>query len=200
MKILRLELMNLGSLYGEQVVDLEEDLGNAPLFLVRGPTGAGKSTLLDAICLALFGVTPRLARSRSSADTDPAQVMSRGTGQARARVVVELQGATRRQRWRVTWDCRRAHRRPDGDPQPPVRTLERWADGAWQVIVSSSQRKVWGEPFARLVDEMTVEDFQRTVLLAQGEFAAFLAADDRARAEILERDRKSTRLNSSHCA
>jgi len=31
------------------------------VFAIVGPTGAGKSTLLDAMCVALFDRTPRLA-------------------------------------------------------------------------------------------------------------------------------------------
>ena len=37
-------------------------LQSAGLFAICGPTGAGKSTLLDALCLALYDNTPRLAR------------------------------------------------------------------------------------------------------------------------------------------
>ncbi len=54
MRILRIELKNLNSLYGEHVVDLAGELGDVPLFLIRGPTGSGKSTLMDAVALALF--------------------------------------------------------------------------------------------------------------------------------------------------
>ncbi|HIG46254.1 MAG TPA: hypothetical protein EYQ20_07475 [candidate division Zixibacteria bacterium] len=36
-----------------------------------GPSGSGKSTLLDAICLALFGATPRLRKPASSKADEP---------------------------------------------------------------------------------------------------------------------------------
>ena len=60
MKLHRIEVTNINSLYGDQVVDLDGALAGASLFLIQGPTGSGKSTLMDAISLALFGTTPRL--------------------------------------------------------------------------------------------------------------------------------------------
>ena len=38
-------------------VDFDE-LNDAGLFLLTGPTGAGKSSLLDAVCFALYGAVP----------------------------------------------------------------------------------------------------------------------------------------------
>ena len=78
MRILRIELKNLNSLYGDHTVDLAGELGEVPLFLVRGPTGAGKSTIMDAVALALYGVTPRLARGKGKAEEAPRLIMSRG--------------------------------------------------------------------------------------------------------------------------
>jgi exonuclease SbcC len=63
MKILRISGKNLASLAGEFAIDFEsEPLASAGLFAISGPTGAGKSTLLDALCLALYGDTPRLLK------------------------------------------------------------------------------------------------------------------------------------------
>ena len=68
MKIHRIETLNLNSLYGQQSVDFDEDLSGAALFLIVGPTGAGKTTHLDAICLALFGVTPRITGEKGQGE------------------------------------------------------------------------------------------------------------------------------------
>ena len=62
MRLRRIIVENLNSLYGRHEVDLERDLGGESLFLIHGPTGSGKSTLMDAVSLALFGVTPRLTK------------------------------------------------------------------------------------------------------------------------------------------
>jgi len=63
MKLLELRFKNLNSLYGEWIIDFRnpEYVSNG-IFALTGPTGAGKSTILDAICLALYGATPRLGR------------------------------------------------------------------------------------------------------------------------------------------
>ena len=64
MRILRIAGRNLASLAGDFNVDFEaEPLASSGLFAISGPTGAGKSTLLDALCLALYGNTPRLPKS-----------------------------------------------------------------------------------------------------------------------------------------
>ena len=66
MKILRISLCNLASLEGTHTIDFgQEPLASAGLFAITGATGAGKSTLLDAMCLALYGKTPRLTAAKT---------------------------------------------------------------------------------------------------------------------------------------
>jgi len=62
MKINSIKLKNIHSLKGVHQVNFAEGpLAQTGLFAIIGPTGSGKSTLLDAITLALFNATPRLA-------------------------------------------------------------------------------------------------------------------------------------------
>lgn len=195
MKLHRVTIENLGSLYGTHELDLERDLGGAPLFVIVGPTGAGKSTVLDAVSLALFGETPRLtsdrARNRGD-DHDVRHIMSRGAGECRAVLELsrrDLDEGSGRARFRATWYCHRAGTRPDGALQPPRRGLERWSDalGAWEVLVDDQRRKFFEGPFDEALGGLTVDDFQRSMLLPQGQFAALLEAPPDAKAAILER-------------
>jgi exonuclease SbcC len=188
MKLLRIEVENLNSLYGKHVVELEQQFGAEPLFLITGPTGAGKSTLMDAVSLALFGRTPRLAQGRGQDEQDPRLILSRGTGKGGAVLEFSRLEAGLVARYRATWTVRRARDKAEGTPQPVERTLERQDPrGQWQVLVASTQAKQFQPHFDRVLAGMNVDDFQRSVLLAQGQFAAFLQATEEERAKILER-------------
>ncbi len=189
MKLHRIQVTNLNSLYGEQGVDLESDLQGAGLFLIQGPTGSGKSTLMDAVSLALFGTTPRLSGLRSEAAVAE-QIMSRGAGTAQA--VVELSkwepSRGERVRYRATWAARRARSRPEGNMQATSRGLDRLeADGTWTLLVSDHRAKVYQPVFDAVLEGFTAQDFQRSMLLAQGQFDAMLHAPPAERAAILER-------------
>jgi ATPase involved in DNA repair len=64
MKILQLKFSNLNSLAGDWTIDFSNPaFTSSGIFLITGPTGSGKTTVLDAICLALYGKTPRLGKS-----------------------------------------------------------------------------------------------------------------------------------------
>lgn len=197
MKFHTLEMRNLNSLYGEQTVHFDAWVGGAGLFLIHGPMGAGKSTILDAICLALFGETPRLtgARSKSSdieeegaVDDSPLRVMSQGTGSCMARLELSVlgdQGA--RTRYRVGWHAKRAHNKPDGKFQTVERSVEEWVDQAWTPLVQSTKNKEWEPHVTRVLGGLSFAEFQRSVLLAQFKFREFLDANEDVRTAILER-------------
>ena len=53
---LKLTIQAFGPFSDKQVIDFTE-LGQAPLFLINGPTGSGKSSILDAICFAIESKT-----------------------------------------------------------------------------------------------------------------------------------------------
>lgn len=193
MKILAIRGKNLASLGGEFSVEMEEDpLVHAGLFAITGPTGAGKSTLLDALCLALFDKTPRLAtrggvligrpdedESLRLAAYDVRSLLRRGTGAGFAEV--EFCGRDGR-RYLARWDVRRARQRADGKLQPQTMNLHDLETG--RVLGGTKSETL------QAIEEclgLSFEQFRRSALLAQGEFAAFLQADARARAELLER-------------
>ncbi len=191
MKILAIRGKNLASLTGEfELHFYREPLASTGLFAICGPTGAGKSTLLDALCLALYNNTPRLARASArgvnlpdvGAETitprDPGNLLRRGAGEGYAEVdFVGNDGAEYRARWSV----RRARGKITGKLQNIEMSLLRLADAQ---SLGGSKSEVQREIEQRL--GLSFEQFTRAVLLAQNEFAAFLKADDDDRATLLE--------------
>src|SRR5690554_452829 len=112
MRILQIRFKNLNSLAGEWQIDLTDPAYISDgIFAITGPTGAGKSTLLDAICLALYGRTPRQDRVNASQN----EVMSRQTGECFAEVVFE----TPQGRWCCHWSQHRSRKKADGSLQQP---------------------------------------------------------------------------------
>ncbi|MDF2577854.1 MAG: hypothetical protein K0S74_1338 [Chlamydiales bacterium] len=189
MKLHRLEIINLNSLYGRHVLDFEKDLQQTSLFLITGHTGAGKSTLLDAICLALFGQTPRLIGAIRQTDTDPRRIMSYGT--AECHTIIEFSKLSKtgeRLRYKAAWSCHRARNKASGELQRAHRSMSQIDhEGKENILASSPLSKVVEPVFTEILEGFTVEDFQRSMLLAQGEFALFLKATEDQRAAILER-------------
>ncbi len=174
MRILQVRFKNLNSLVGEWEIDLTHPSFLADgIFAITGPTGAGKTTLLDAICLALYGRTPRLSRVTKSEN----EIMSRQTGECFAEVPFE----THQGRYRFHWSQRRARAKPGGDLQSPRHEMINPDSGT---IIESKIKEV-----AEQVESVTGMDFDRftrSMLLAQGGFSAFLQASPDDRAPILE--------------
>jgi len=175
MKILELRFKNLNSLYGEWHIDFTDpEYAYNGIFALTGPTGAGKSTILDAICLALYGSTPRLGRITQSSN----DIMSRQTGECYAEVVFETQAG----RFRCYWAQHRSRRKADGELQIPRHEISE-ADAEGKVI-ENQLKSVLGA-----VEDKTGMDFDRftrSILLAQGGFDTFLKATVEQKSKILE--------------
>ena len=179
MRIRQVRFKNLNSLVGEWQIDLTHPAFESDgIFAITGPTGAGKTTILDAICLALYGRTPRLNKVTKNGN----EIMSRQTGECFAEVTFEAQnrnGGT--ERYRCHWSQHRARKKPDGELQAPKHEISNADSGE---IFESKIRGV-----AEQIESATGMDFDRftrSMLLAQGGFAAFLQAAPDDRAPILE--------------
>ncbi|MCI5150116.1 MAG: chromosome segregation protein SMC, partial [Candidatus Electrothrix sp. MAN1_4] len=174
MRILRLRLHNLNSLTGKWELDFTHPAFTTDgIFAITGPTGAGKTTILDALCLALYGRTPRLGLVTKGGN----EIMSRQTGECSA----EVEFATVKGIFRCSWSQHRSWKKADGNLQSPKRELSAVDTGK---ILADSISEVEVK-----IEEYTGMDFKRftrSMLLAQGGFAAFLQANQDDRAPILE--------------
>jgi len=174
MRILSVRFKNLNSLSDEWLIDFTHpDYCSDGLFAITGPTGSGKTTLLDAICLGLYGRTPRLDRVTKSTN----EIMSRQSGDCFAEVTFE----TQKGRYRCTWSQHRARRKPDGELQPARHEISH-ADSGKVLEAKMTSVGEWIEK----VTGMDYDRFTRSMLLAQGGFTAFLQASPDKRAPILE--------------
>jgi exonuclease SbcC len=167
-------------------------LADAGLFAITGRTGSGKSTTLDALCLALFDRMPRLPAGRGVEvgrsddlresrlrNNDVRSILRRGTGEGCAEV--DFCGVDGH-RYRARWSVRRARERANGRFQAQTMGLEDLESGE---DLSGNKTEVLDAIQTRL--GLTFDQFRRSVLLPQGDFAAFLRADAGERAELLER-------------
>lgn len=178
MKICRLKLKNLNSFREEIDIDFEGSLlGGASLVAITGPTGAGKTTLLDAICVALYGKTPRLSGTGSQ---NPSHLISHGEKEGSAEVYFVANGT----RYIATWSINRRG--------PAKVQLSYAADGKLISDKLSTRGKSLGSSQKTVSEEvesilgLDFGAFRRSVMLAQGEFAAFLKASKEDRRTILE--------------
>ena len=192
MKILAIKGKNLASLEGEFVIDFTvEPLCSAGIFAITGSTGAGKSTLLDALCLALFDCTPRMNKAKENnvsvmdvadrgiAQNDSRSILRRGTAEGYSEVdFVALTGEV----FRSCWTVRRSRGKVDGSLQKVEMTLTNLTSGVEQ---QGTKTELLSH-ISKLIG-LSFEQFNRSVLLAQGDFATFLKARQTDKAEILEK-------------
>ena len=178
MKICKLKLKNLNSFREAVELDFENPpLNSASFVAITGPTGAGKTTLLDAICVALYGRTPRLSGTGSQ---NPNHLISHGETESFAEVLFMANGT----RYLATWSIRQKG-------APKVQLF--YADEGKLISDKLSTRgKSLGSSQNTVSEEvesilgLDFDAFRRSVMLAQGEFAAFLKASNEDRRTILE--------------
>jgi len=158
---LRIELQGFSAYRRGETVDFT----GVDFFSLTGPTGSGKSSLIDAMIFALYGRVPRLGGNAV------APAITAGADRARVRFDFEVDG--------VEYTAvRLAQRTPSGGASVKEARLQMGdrvlADGADDV----------SEAVAELL-KLRFEDFTRTVVLPQGEFARFLTATKSERQGLL---------------
>jgi len=193
MRILAIRGKNLASLAEPFEVQLEQGvLKQAGLFAITGPTGSGKSTILDALCLALYDKMPRLPAGHGVAighkdeedairvkSHDVSSILRRGTASAYAEV--DFIGNDKHS-YQARWEISRARGKVNGRLQAQkirlvnLDTQEKIGEKKTDILEAIEQRI-----------GLTFDQFRRSVLLAQGDFAAFLQAKKDERSNLLEK-------------
>ncbi len=174
MKILSLQLKNLNSLYGEWFIDFtDKTYQNDGLFVLSGPTGAGKSTILDAVCLALYGQTPRLGKITQTNN----EVMSKHTADCYSLLHFETKGI----QYYARFEQRKAKNNPNGKLQDVERSIAKENPDS---IICRKKTEINAEIIR--ITGMDFPRFTRSILLAQGAFDSFLKARDEEKSMLLE--------------
>ncbi|GAB4189349.1 MAG: AAA family ATPase [Thermoflexibacter sp.] len=178
MKILALRFKNLNSLYKDKQGDFFEinfqasPLKEAGLFAITGATGAGKSTILDAITLALYGTAPRFGGSNKKEQL--VQIISKGADECFAEVRIEVKN----KEYMVSTKFKK---KKDGTLDDPKRELSEINGVILATKISEVEKNLEG------ITGLDYHRFLRSVMLAQGDFSAFLKADEKTRGELLEK-------------
>ncbi|WP_158851364.1 AAA family ATPase [Algibacter sp. L1A34] len=177
MKILKIELQNINSLKSDSsiVIDFEsEQFKDVGLYAITGSTGAGKTTILDAVTIALYHNVPRFNGTKGSL----INVVSHGAHDAFSRITFENDNVI----YDAFWGMKVADKsgKKYKNPKEEV-SLKNLTTGA---ILASQKRSLISEVVR--VTQLDYNQFLRSVMLAQGEFASFLTAKGPEKGKLLE--------------
>jgi exonuclease SbcC len=180
MKILSVSISNLNSLRGQHHVNLEaEPLKNSGLFLISGKTGAGKTTFLDAITLAIYGQIARNPKKNSQPE-----VLTHGEKECYAEVEFRIFDVAYRALWSHEKKLVNARKGNDNYYKDDIKRTISLIDGT---ILASGKDSDVSKKIDEILQGLSLEQFLRSIMLAQGEFAQLLKEDKTKRGEILER-------------
>lgn len=175
MKIEKLKFGNINSLAGDFEVDFTHpELAVPGIFVITGPTGSGKTSILDSIAFALYGKSPRQRGVSKSSN----ELMSHGTSQCYA----EVQFAQGGEHYIARAEQKRARR--GANPFSEAR-YELWhlTDDGQKEMLTNSKREY--DRLVPIYTGLSFSNFSRCMMLAQGDFAVFLKANESERADVL---------------
>jgi len=177
MKILKIELQNINSLKSDTpiVIDFEnETFKDVGLFAITGSTGAGKTTILDAITIAMYHNVPRFNKAKGTV----LDVVSFGAENAFTRVTFLNNNQVYESYWGIRLTNKSGTKLKNPNEEVSLKNLTE------NKIIATQKRKVIEE--VEKVTQLNYEQFLRSVMLAQGEFASFLSAKGSEKGKLLE--------------
>lgn len=176
MKILKLNFKNIHSLKGENTVDFTKyPLSEAGIFAIIGPTGSGKSTLLDIITLALYNQTPRIGTLSKNEVKSKGSIITRNTDDCYAEVEYQINSKQYRSKWEISTAR-------TGELRDYTMELSELPEGN---LITDKKGEV--PNLNTQIIGLNYEQFIKSIVLSQGEFAKFLKATPSERSELLEK-------------
>lgn len=175
MKILKIAFKNINSLRGEHEIDFTKEpfLQNS-LFAITGPTGSGKTTILDVISLALFNQVPRLGKLSTAEVLKKGAILTRNQKDAYAKITYECKQGI----FASTWQISTARTGNLRDYHMELANLESGHLDLKKSDVPGKNEELIG---------LNYDQFIKSVVLAQGEFAKFLQVPKKERGALLEK-------------
>lgn len=196
MKLKKLIIDNIASIEHAEIDFDAAPLASEHLFLITGETGSGKSTIIDCLCLALYGDTPRLNAAKGSdysptrqeesnhdnlRTNDVRQLLRRGAVSADIILTFDDNNGTP---FKATWHVHRAHKKLENNILKPQRTLST-EDTPGLCLMYEGPKEI--NPFVTELIGLDMDQFFRTVVLAQGKFSEFLNSGESEKADLLEK-------------
>ncbi len=176
MQIQKIAFKNINNLKGEHSIDFSTSpLKDAGMFAIVGPTGSGKSTLLDVITLALFNKIPRFKKALTKSEMQGSgSVITRHTNDAYASVDYLIKNQLYSSKWEVS-------KTRTGNLKDYHMDIYSHASGSYLDLkkseVPASNMNIIG---------LDYDQFIKSIILSQGQFAKFLKADKNERGLLLE--------------
>lgn len=174
MKIVNLKIKNIASLKGEHIIDFDKILTHSGVFAITGETGSGKSTILNCISLALYGQNYKKANKQKDFVT-----LGESVGE------IELTYKVRNTLYKAYWYLRL--KKNDGSylkNSQQERRFELHGENGWETTNNSPEETI----------NLNFDQFTKTIVLNQGEFAKFLTSGFKERKDILAKLYEGERL------
>ncbi|MCT4615288.1 MAG: hypothetical protein N4A49_10490 [Marinifilaceae bacterium] len=179
MKILNIRLLNINSLKGKNSLNFQEGaIADTGLFAITGVTGSGKSSILDGITMALYNQTPRNGSLSKEKINQAGAIITRGTRESYA----ELEYESANQIYRTKWSI--AYNRNNNLNADQMELSKKNDNGEFEII---SKKKSEVIKKNEEISGLNYDQFIKSILLSQGEFAKFLKAKADERSALLEK-------------
>lgn len=175
MKILKIRFENINSLKGVHEIDFSRDpLASAGLFAITGATGTGKTTILDVITLALFDRVPRVEEKISKGLIErTGLIMTRNMNSCFAETCYQCKKGVFTSKWSISRSRTGSLREYE---------LELYDSNGALLDLKKTEVPAINESNIGL----NFDQFVKAIILAQGDFAAFLRAKGDERGLLLE--------------